>query len=266
MKISLSTSIFKREEESGITFSRAVEMASEAGFSMIEISRRHKISPNGIEALKKTGVDIWAVHGTLGYNAVSLLDGERRDSIGKEIVRMENAACFAPCPYVVHYLHRFNDSSVGDRWEKSIEELHRKAVELNLTLAVETVPHKPKINERYPDSFEIASFVRSFDSDNLKICIDINHSNLNENLEDVIKNCVNQIATCHISDNNGEWEDHLPPGEGIIDIPQTFYLLKKNGYAGPFNIECRMPCTPTVDKLKELREEAKKIFIHLRSI
>ncbi len=34
------------------------------------------------------------------------------------------------------------------------------------------------------------------------------------------------IATCHLHDNNGIWDEHLLPGRGNIDWPRLINLLK----------------------------------------
>lgn len=96
-------------------------------------------------------------------------------------------------------------------------------------------------------------FVRSFACDDLQMTIDINHSNLHENLIDVCANCRGLIASVHISDNHGEWEDHLPPGEGIIDFAGTFRALRRNGYNGLCNLEFHLPEPPDADRLRAIR-------------
>jgi protein FrlC len=87
------------------------------------------------------------------------------------------------------------------------------------------------------DSNEISEFVRSFKNDKVKITIDINHSNIHENILEVCRNCRDLIANIHVSDNHGEYEDHLVPGEGIIPIKAVMNELQACGYTGPCNLE-----------------------------
>ena len=110
-----------------------------------------------------------------------------------------------------------------------MEKLYEFYSKLGFTLCIETAPYKPKQNERYPDSAEIAAFVRSFQKDDLLMTIDINHSNIHEDLTTVCDNCNGLIRNIHVSDNHGEWEDHLPPGTGVIDLKRTFADLRRNG-------------------------------------
>ena len=178
----------------------------------------------------------------------------------RELPRLERAAEFAPCPYVVHYLDRFNDPRRGVAFRRSIEELMGHAERLGLTLAIETVPDKPS-NERYPLCREVAGLVRSLDSPRAAVCVDLNHSNLAENLSDAIADCSGTIATIHVSDNHGECEEHLPPGQGATDFAAAFAALRAAGYTGAVNLECHFGAHPTVADLQELRKWAEGMLL-----
>ncbi|MHC4871930.1 MAG: sugar phosphate isomerase/epimerase family protein [Planctomycetota bacterium] len=251
MDISISTTTFK-SAAGAVPFEEGLEMVREAGFKNIEISRKHTNITESKELIDSLGLKVWSVHGTLGGGAISFSEKERQECIAEESRRMDDTIIYAPCPYVIHYLDRYNDPKYGKVFRKTIEDLHEKAIETGFSLAIETAPYKPKKNERYPDSKEIADFVHSFDSPNVSLCIDLNHSNLNEDLIQVCENCSGIISNIHTSDNHGEWEDHLPPGEGIIDFPAVFRALKKAGYKGPCNIECHLEEVMTLQMLKNI--------------
>ena len=254
MKISISTAIFGHD----FPFKKGMEMLRKAGYSLIEISRKHPNAGRQKSLVDSMGLKVWAVHGTLGDGAASRSEELRGKSVRDELCKMDDMAVFAPCPYVVHYLDRYNDPAYGKSFCKSIEKLHEKAVELDYNLAIETAPYKPETNERYPFSKEISDFVRSFNSPNMSLCLDINHSNLNEKLEDVCVNCKGLIANIHVSDNHGVREEHLPPGEGLIDFPAVFRCLKQAGYPGPCNIECHLEKQPTIGKLRAIKRYMEK--------
>lgn len=160
---------------------------------------------------------------------------------------------YAPCPYVIHMLDRQHDPKVSDWWKASAEALLRRAEEMNFVLALETAPYKIQLCQRYPDSAEIAAFVRDLDSPHMRACIDLNHSNLHENLTRVAANFDGLIANIHISDNHGITEDHLPPGEGGIDFVSALQAIINAGYRGPLNLECHTPGYPSHDELVALR-------------
>jgi len=133
-----------------------------------------------------------------------------------------------------------------------------KAISLNYDLCVETVPYKPLIDERYADSKEVADFVKSYDNDNLSLCIDLNHSNIKEDLLEVAQNCDGSISNIHVSNNYGKQEEHLFPDDGVIDLPAAIKAIVEAGYEGPLNLECHTEKMITVELLKELYDWAQK--------
>jgi sugar phosphate isomerase/epimerase len=244
MDLCFSTTTFGYEHVSGISFETALETIQKAGWSRIEISRKHLGVPEIAKKVEASGLDVWAVHGNLGGGSTSLDETERRDAVNQEIRFMEAVAGFAPCPYVVHYLYRCNDPRRLEAYRKSIDRLGREAAKLGFILAVETAPYKPEKDQRYPDSAEIVEFVRSFSSEHIAVCVDINHSNLKENLDDVFTTCRGRIVDIHVSDNGNVCEEHLPPGEGKIDIPAALRKSRESGYTGPCNVEIHLASMP----------------------
>ena len=91
------------------------------------------------------------------------------------------------------------------------------------------------------------------------VCMDLNHSSLRENLETAAAGCAELIANIHVSDNRGEKEDHLIPGEGVLDFVPAMRALRAAGYSGPVNLECHLPSPPDVATLVRLRKWAEHI-------
>ncbi len=259
--LSISTTVFGPENiAEGNNLIASLDIIKQSGFDIIEISRHQKNILARESQIRASGLKVWSIHGLLGYDAASDSAAKRQAALDQEFRRMDDTACFAPCPYVVHYSNRVNDPQAAINYRDTIEKLYVYSSKLGFDLAVETAPYKPQIDERYPDSKEISDFVRSFGMKDLNMTIDINHSNIHEKLIDVCNNCNGIIANVHISDNHGEWEDHLPPGEGIIDFPEVHDALRANGYTGPFNLEFHLPDAPTVDALRKIRLRVEKIL------
>jgi sugar phosphate isomerase/epimerase len=259
-QVSLSTSVFGADDREERTLGRFLDLAQQAGYTMVELSRRQK--QGAIEDIRKSGIKVWSIHGIYGGPLVGS-EAELQRGVDAACARVEELAEFAPCPVVEHYLDRFNDPAYGKTFRKQIEKLYEFYSKLGFTLCIETAPYKPKQNERYPDSAEIAEFVRSFQKDDLRMTIDINHSNIHEDLTAVCDNCNGLIHNIHVSDNHGEWEDHLPPGSGVIDLKKTFADLRRNGYTGPCNLEYRFtdfPALPTVENLRRVREYVENLL------
>ena len=249
----ISTTIFAPKGHSALPLSDCIERVAEAGYQRIELSRKTLGWTACAPHIQRNGLSVWSVHGTLDEAAVSSLSAERQEALAREAGQMEDAAAYAPCVYIVHYLNWGPDEGLELRWQSAIERLLPKAEELDLTLAIETVSYNPNKRARYPSSEEIAAFVRSFESDHLRACIDLNHSNIVESLPHVASNFAGLIASIHVSDNRGLEEEHLPPGQGVIDFKTSLCALSHAGYEGPLNLEIHLKGQPTRSDLVSLR-------------
>lgn len=112
-------------------------------------------------------------------------------------------------------------------------------------------------------SAEIAEFARSFQSEHLARCIDMNHVNLYEEFAAVSANSTGLIRTVHVSDNHGIEEEHLPPGEGVIDWFAALKVIYATGYAGPINMELHVP--PSHELFVRTRKWATDMAERLRA-
>ena len=255
--VSLCTAIFDGKRGKAVPIDLALEMTARAGFRYVEFSKGD-IPPERFHALiESSELEVWSVHGCLEAEAAGADRELREKAIEAEIERMEQRACFAPCPYVIHYLSRFNDRTLDSYWHDSVGRVLEKSSSLGLLLAVETVAYKPETNERHPKTKEVVDFVGSFNSDRIGICMDVNHSNTDEDLVDAVQTCRDLIFTIHVSDNHGEREQHLLPGDGIIDFEKTMNALREAGYAGPLNLECLTEGEVTMELLTRLRKWAQ---------
>ena len=259
-EVSLSTGVFGKEN-SPDDLLRFVDMALESGYKYIELSRRQYDIGSRAEAILRSGVKVWSVHGYLDGRGISDDESVRRSMIDMEIERIHETALYGKVPYVLHYLNNRIDPRYDKIYRQTIEELYAATHEAGLIMAVETSPYKPKTTERYPYSKEISDFVRAYQLDDMRMTIDINHSNLNEDLFDVCANCDGLIVNVHMSNNHGEWEDHLPPYDGVIDFPAVFAALRKHGYTGPANLEMHSDEPVSVEWLTNVRKYTEeKLF------
>lgn len=76
-------------------------------------------------------------------------------------------------------------------------------------------------------------------AENLKFCFDVAHHHVfgRAPLGEWLLRCAPSIEEVHITDNLGEWDDHLAPGTGEIDFPAFFGLLKENAVKPVFIFE-----------------------------
>lgn len=263
-ELSISTCVFGRERGVGAMLPDFMDLALEAGFKMIEISHPVPESETSMNAFRNSGINVWSIHGVMGMGAISPDESERNKAVEAAYRHAAGYAEFAPCPIVEHYLDRHQDRRVADYYKDSIEKLYNKLSPMGYILCIETAPYKPLEYNRHPNSVEIAEFIRSFQKDDIRMTVDVNHSNLYENLlatADITRGLVSNI---HVSNNYGVKEEHLPPDIGVIDIKQAFEALRKNGYTGPCNLEFSFPgqkgITPRLEQLVEVRRYMEKLL------
>lgn len=262
-EVSLSTCVFSAFAQERKSIEKGMGMIAEAGYRRVEIVRNYFGGLiDEIAAVKKAGLKVWAVHGILGEGSISPDREVRRKTVEAAYRQAEACAEFAPCPIVEHYLCRDFDGETIKRFHDSIGMLLEKVVPLNYTLCIETAPYKPESDPRYPDSREIADFVRSFHHENLRMIVDFNHSNLREQLTEVAEITAGLVRNIHISQNRGERENHLPPDvpDGVIDLKTAFAAFRKYGYTGPCNLEFCLSEVPTVVRLREIREHMEHLL------
>lgn len=77
----------------------------------------------------------------------------------------------------------------------------------------------------------------SFPSPYLQMCLDTGHANIAEGVMPYLERFFDKIVNMHIHDNQGEVDEHLPPGDGTIEWSPVLEFLVKNEYRGVLNIE-----------------------------
>ncbi|RMG58148.1 MAG: sugar phosphate isomerase/epimerase [Deltaproteobacteria bacterium] len=85
----------------------------------------------------------------------------------------------------------------------------------------------------------IVDLVREFGEERLKVCIDVGHAHVAEEAPSAVVAADGCLADVHISDNGGEEDEHLVPGEGTVPWKPVIDGLRKIGYDGPLTLELR---------------------------
>lgn len=68
-------------------------------------------------------------------------------------------------------------------------------------------------------------------------CLDTGHARLSGDLDSVFHKLSSHLQMVHISDNLGDWDAHLLPGEGSIDWPWVVDQLDRHQFAGGLILE-----------------------------
>jgi sugar phosphate isomerase/epimerase len=68
-------------------------------------------------------------------------------------------------------------------------------------------------------------------------CLDTGHAFLSGDLPMVANKLSGHLKMVHVNDNHGDWDSHLPPGEGRIDWHHLMGELSRQHFHGAFILE-----------------------------
>ena len=143
--------------------------------------------------------------------------------------------------FIVHPLMPYLDTEKNPEevWalnEIFFADLADYAKEYGVTVCVENLPF-PK----YPLTTveQVCEIVDKLKRDNLKVCLDTGHAAIffGKNVADAVRYIGERLEAVHIHDNMGKEDEHLIPGQGIIDWDGFAEALKEIGYGGVASLE-----------------------------
>ncbi len=226
-----------------------LEPILDAGFRRIEIASSpshldfHDRSACAVAAqrIHALELEVHSFHAPFADHIdISALDFGRRDSAVREISRAAEAAAVLGARYFV--LHPGPETTGVpraerlDRMDCAVEALDRiawRAGELGVQLVLENMlPHLFAGHVR-----DLLWLLGALASTNVGICLDTGHAFLSGDLRHVAHKLAGHLWMVHASDNRGERDDHLPPGEGAIQWPDLLRQLSAAHFAGTFILE-----------------------------
>jgi sugar phosphate isomerase/epimerase len=220
-----------------------------AGFRTVEVST----APSHIDlhdrprlralrdAVAGLGVRVHSLHAPFGHDVnLTSPDAGHRQRAFDWLVAAADVLCeFNPGGlYVIH------PGGEDPRWvwerdarlRLSVDGLTRvwEACQVRgLTLVVETpLPH---LLGGQPADF--AWILERLPQESLGVCVDTSHCALGGFLEEALEAWPARLVHVQASDNRGHTDDHLPPGQGVIDWARVRATLQKVGYQGVFMLE-----------------------------
>jgi sugar phosphate isomerase/epimerase len=118
----------------------------------------------------------------------------------------------------------------------SIAALHLRCAPLNVRVAVESpLPHLIG-----GDPSEFAAILSDLDPA-VGVCLDTGHTWLGGHWHRFVEVAGPRLIHIHIHDNHGYGDDHLPPGDGVVDWSVIRRSLDEAGYDGWAMLELRCP-------------------------
>lgn len=221
---------------------------ADSGFRAIEVSTapRHfrfgdaeAVVAAG-RSIKERGLRVHSLHAPFGQdvNFTSPDAEQRRQALDRLREGAEALRALGGALYVIH------PGGEDQRWTWDRE--HRLALSVEgltsvwkdcrqrgLTLVVETpLPHL--LGGQVED---FAWILERLPTEGVGICLDTSHTSLGGFLFEVIERFGPRLAHVQASDNRGHADDHLTPGDGIIDWPRVIAGLHRVRYQGVFMLE-----------------------------
>jgi sugar phosphate isomerase/epimerase len=130
----------------------------------------------------------------------------------------------------------------------SLTVLARTCAHLGMTLALETpLPH---LVGGHPDEF--AWLIERVDS--IGVCFDTSHITLGRHWSRFAEVAGSRLIHVHANDHRGQFDDHLPPGDGIVDWREIAATLRHLNYRGWIMLELGCPWSSLEGHLVRARE------------
>ena len=144
-----------------------------------------------------------------------------------------------------------------DGARRSIDQLQREAMKLDVRVAVEVIPNE------LSRAGSLVHFVEEdVEAEGLGICLDFGHAHIDGDVIDAIETVSGHLLTTHVHDNRGKIDDHLMPFEGTIDWPSALTAVQKIGYDGTLVLEiaARGSTKETLKKAQTARERMERLL------
>ena len=183
-------------------------------------------------------------YGHLPFKPVKRADGSiDKEQFGKNMMLAIEAAGFAGIKNAV--IHPARNMTADDGFKRNVEYLTpyaEQAARCGVRLTIENMRSGREAEgiHRYSSvADEVTEIADYFGAD---VCWDFGHSHTtglykqSEELEKIGK----RLKVLHVNDNHGGEDEHLPPFLGTIDWLDAVEGLRKAGYTGVFNYECKM--------------------------
>jgi sugar phosphate isomerase/epimerase len=262
----------------GCFFQRSIfdclETVRSAGFDMIEIcSFPAHLDYHDRETVRRAakriddlGLEPYSFHAPFADHIdISSLDHRQREASLQEILRAAEAAASLQVRYfVIHPGPEQTVTATGpahfERMEHAANILDRvvcRCQELGIGCVLENkLPHL-----LFGNTNDLLWIMGAMEVIDIGFCLDTGHASLSGDLYHVMHKISGHLQMIHANDNNGHQDDHLPPGEGVIQWPRLLTELSETGFHGGIILELAGNRDPQV-----ILSEARAARRYLRDI
>ncbi|MBE7494895.1 MAG: sugar phosphate isomerase/epimerase [Verrucomicrobiaceae bacterium] len=172
---------------------------------------------------------------------ITSLDATAREVSVQELLRACEAAALLGCENVV--LHpgperegRPEEAEFLQHMRNAADSLNRVAArccELKVHLLLENM----LAHLLFGHVRDMMYLLGEINTCNVGTCLDTGHAHLAREMGVVIQKLSGHLKMVHVNDNHGDWDAHLPPGEGSIDWPWVVQQLRQHHFHGALVLE-----------------------------
>jgi sugar phosphate isomerase/epimerase len=221
-----------------------------SGFSLIEVCS----SPSHLDyhdvarvrrvaaKLNALGMEPYSFHAPFAETIdITSLDAKQREnSVSEVLTALEAAALLQAKYFVIHPGPEQADQVPVEERSRRLENVvHSLSIvadrcrRLGMMCVLENkLPHL-----LFGNIGDMTRILDAMDTPHVGVCLDTGHAHLGGELENAAGRLAGRLRMVHASDNRGEQDDHLPPGEGEIDWMRFFRQLHAGGFQGSVIME-----------------------------
>ena len=159
--------------------------------------------------------------------SIAFLDRQRRQDSMDEIKRALEVAEYAPFRYLVVHLGIPGEEFGLNKFDAaltSLEHLRLFAGQRGVEILIENIPNDLSTARR------LLEFFRHTHLQDMKVCLDTGHAQLDGDAQEALSLLKGRVATAHLHDTGGAWDDHRLPFDGVIAWED---LIRKLASAAP---------------------------------
>jgi len=181
------------------------------------------------EMTEKIGLVPWSLHAWCGGDVLNQEDAA--ETVRRLGIAFRNARALG-VGIIIHHPSGRSLATDEDRRRLNAEsELLAGIGEAGVRLALE--------NSQTTGSMEyLLALVEALGPEKAGVCVDTGHAALGDlGPGRALRMAGERLITTHLHDNHGERDDHMPPGDGIIEWDDVAKALTDIGYAGCVMLE-----------------------------
>ncbi len=261
---------------------RLVEFNSAFGPECREIATFDYTDPHAVEragaALRDAGLELRSIHGPIRLAGTGRLAGPLVADAAVDAVVESLRACIDACAamggsvVVTQDLGEELPTTPGGRGRspdrpalasrRALLQLADYAAAHGCVFAIENGAEDAQGFAR------LVRNVRELDHPGLGICLDFGHAQVwnHRDVPRAVREAGSWLRSCHVHDNLGMSDEHLPPGGGIIPWAAALDELAGTGYGGPLTLELHPRGWPRSDDIGEIAALVARSVEYLRAI